>query len=49
MNREIGDLGNVIRARKPERPPVVMTREEVKAVLAELSGDKWMMASLNGL
>jgi integron integrase len=44
--REVGDLGEVIRARKPRRLPVVMTREEVKAVLANLSGDKWLMASL---
>jgi integron integrase len=33
-------------ARKPKRLPVVMTREEVKAVLANLTGDKWLMASL---
>lgn len=46
LGREIGDLGEVIRARKPVRLPVVMTRDEVKAVLANLSGDKWLMASL---
>ena len=46
IGREIGDLGEVIRARKPTRLPVVMTREEVKAVLANLTGDKWLMASL---
>jgi integron integrase len=46
LEREIGDLGEVIRARKPTRLPVVMTREEVKAVLADLAGDKWLMASL---
>ncbi|MBW2607300.1 MAG: integron integrase [Deltaproteobacteria bacterium] len=43
---EIGDLGKVIRACKPKRLPVVMTREEVKIVLANLSGDKRFMASL---
>lgn len=42
----MGDLGEVIRARKPERLPVVMTREEVKAVLANLTGEKRVMASL---
>lgn len=31
---------------RPARLPVVMTREEVKAVLANLSGDTWQMASL---
>lgn len=46
LGHEIGDLGEVIRARKPKRLPVVMSRDEVKAVLANLSGDKWLMASL---
>ena len=46
IGREVGDLGEVIRARKPTRLPVVMTREEVKAVLANLTADKWLMASL---
>lgn len=46
LNRPIGDLGEVIRARKPQRLPVVLTREEVKAVLGQLTGDKWLMASL---
>ena len=46
IGRGVGDLGEVIRARKPERLPVVMTRDEVKAVLANLTGDKWLMASL---
>lgn len=46
LSREVGDLGEVIRARKPKRLPVVITREEVKAVLANLPGDKWLMASL---
>ena len=46
LDRKIGDLGEVIRARKPRHIPVVMTQEEVKAVLANLTGDKWLMASL---
>ena len=46
IGREIGDLGTVIRARKPTHLPVVMTRDEVKAVLSNLSEDKWLMASL---
>jgi len=46
IGREVGDLGEVIRARKPTRLPVVMTREEVKAVLANMTGDKWLMASI---
>lgn len=46
LGREVGDLGDVIRARKPKHLPVVMTREEVKAVLAHMASDKWLMASL---
>jgi integron integrase len=46
LGRKVGDLGEVIRARKPTRIPVVMTREEVKAVLDLMQGDKWLMASL---
>jgi integrase len=46
LKREVGELGDVIRARKPKRLPVVMIRDEVKAVLAQLEGDKWLMASI---
>jgi len=46
LSRQIGDLGDVIRARRPKRLPVVLTRDEVKAVLGNLTGDKWLMASL---
>jgi site-specific recombinase XerD len=34
LGREVGDLSNVICARKPKRLPGVITREEVKSVLA---------------
>ncbi|MBN1418595.1 MAG: integron integrase [Planctomycetes bacterium] len=46
LSRELGDLGEVIRARRPKRLPVVLTREEVEAVLERLSGTLWLMASL---
>jgi len=46
IGRDVGDLGDVIRARKPKRLPVVMTRDEVKKVLDHLTDDKWLMASL---
>jgi integron integrase len=46
IGREVGDLGEVIRARKPKRLPVVMTREEVKLVLDNLLDDKWLASSL---
>ncbi len=43
---EIGDLGDLVRARQPKRLPVVMTRDEVRAVLNEMDGETWLMASL---
>jgi len=46
LGRDVGELGDVVRARRPKRLPVVLGREEVKAVLAQLHGDKWLMASL---
>jgi integron integrase len=46
LSREVGDLGEVIRAGRPSRLPVVLTRDEVKAVLTRLQGDKCLMASL---
>ncbi|MFA6386026.1 MAG: integron integrase [Candidatus Paceibacterota bacterium] len=46
MNMPVGDVGEVIRAKKPKRLPVVMSRQEVRAVLAGLKGDKWLAASL---
>jgi integron integrase len=46
LGREIGDLGEVIRARRPRRLPVVLTQNEVKELLLRLTGDKWLMASL---
>lgn len=46
LDREIGDLGKVIRARRSKHLPVVMTREEVKGVIGRLAGDKRIMASL---
>jgi len=42
----LGDIGEVIRAKKPKRLPVVMSRQEVRAVLSELNSDKWLAASL---
>lgn len=46
MNIPVGDVGEVIRAKKPKRLPVVMSRQEVREVLFGLKGDKWLAASL---
>ncbi len=46
LGLDIGELGELVRARKPQRLPVVLTREEVRAVLGEMRGQTWLMASL---
>ena len=46
LERPLGEFGEVVRARRPDRLPVVLTREEVKAVLDLLTAEKWLIASL---
>ena len=46
LETELPWLDNVERARAPKRLPVVLTRDEVHAVLSRLSGTHWLIASL---
>jgi integron integrase len=49
LHREIGELHDLIRARRPPRLPVVLSRDEVRAVLHELDREdpqSWLIASL---
>jgi integron integrase len=46
LGRRLGDLGSLVRAKKHTRLPVVLSREEVRAVLGHLTGATWLMASL---
>jgi len=46
LRQEIGWIDEVVRAKKPRKLPIVLTREEVKAVLNGLSGTAWLMATL---
>jgi integron integrase len=46
LERDLEFLADVVRAKRPARLPVVMTREEVAAVLSELRGVPFLMASL---
>jgi len=43
---ELQELDGVVRARRPARLPVVLTPEEVGAILRNLRGVPWLMASL---
>lgn len=46
LRKEIGWIGNIQRARKPKKIPVVFTREEVKKVMLHLHGKCWLMGAL---
>jgi integron integrase len=46
LEMELPWLDNVERAKVPKRLPVVLTRDEVHAVLSRLSGTHWLIASL---
>lgn len=46
LGRELGDLGELVRARPSERLPVVMTRHEVRDVMVRMRGDTRLMAHI---
>jgi hypothetical protein len=49
LHRPLEFVGGVLHAKRPVRLPVVMTRDEVNAVLDQLSGTWHLMGSLTGL
>ena len=46
LGRDLGAIDGIIRARTPDHLPVVLTPEEVWALLAHLEGMPWLVASL---
>jgi integron integrase len=46
LGQNFGWLEDVVRAKRPQRLPVVLTRPEVRALLGALDGVHWIMASL---
>jgi integron integrase len=46
LGREVPWLDSLVRARRPQRKPVILNRTEVLAVLNHLHGVPWVMASL---
>ena len=46
LTQDIGWLDNIVRAKRYRRLPVVLSRKEVRDLLAALNGVNWMMASL---
>jgi integron integrase len=46
LQRKIGFIDGVVRAQRPKRLPVVLTREEVSRILGGMNGNPWLMAML---
>lgn len=46
LHVELPWLENVVRAKRPQRLPVVLTRAEVSSVLSQLDGSMWLIANL---
>lgn len=46
LHKPIGDVEHVVRAKRPVRLPVVLSRGEVAAVLSHLEGTMWIIAML---
>ena len=46
LGQELAWMADIRRAKKPKRVPTVLTRDEVAAVLAQMSGVPWLMAAL---
>jgi integron integrase len=46
LQKNLGDLGSFNRATRPRKLPIVLTRNEVSRVLSQLSGSRWLLASM---
>lgn len=46
LNQDLPFLSDIVRAKRPIRVPIVMSRSEVTKVLAALNGKYWLMAAL---
>jgi integron integrase len=46
LDRPLTGLDGLVRAKRPRRLPVVLSRGEVHALLGEMQGIQWLMASL---
>ena len=46
LERELGEIGDFVKARKVQRLPVVLSKKEVKALFEQLSSTHYLMAGL---
>jgi integron integrase len=46
LGRKVEWLGNLVHAKRPARLPIVLSRDEARAVLAQLEGPVWLVSGL---
>jgi len=46
LDRPLGDMLGAVRAKRPQRLPVILTRTEVRQLFANLDGPHWLPACL---
>lgn len=46
LENEIGDISDFAKSTKPQRLPVVLTKEETELLLGKMTGVSWLMAGL---
>ncbi len=46
LQKPLGNIEDVVRAKKPKRLPDVLTKEEVRRIFTYLSGEQWLVANL---
>ncbi len=46
LGRDVGNLGDVVRAKRPKRLPVILTRDEVRAILAHAPPERSLVLRL---
>jgi len=46
LERPLGEIAGAVRAKRPQRLPVVLTQEEVRGVFRHLEGVPWLVACL---
>lgn len=46
LKQPLGDMGSFVRAKRPKKLPVVLSRSEVARLLGQMRGKHWLMCSL---
>jgi site-specific recombinase XerD len=46
LHQQLERMNEIVRAQRPARLPVVLSRDEVSSLLSQLRGPVWLMASL---